>query len=192
MKERSKDVKERKEEVRKEIIRRLRSQDISLREEKSRRIQEKLLSSGDFKSSKTVMSYVSLPHEVDTRYFNEEALRRGKRVAVPYITGDRREIIASELTVGKNLEKGPFGIYIPKDGLARTVPLEEIDLVIVPAIAYDMKNMRLGRGKGYYDRFLAKEELTTSKTVGLAFRFQVVDSLPSNSNDRSVCRVITD
>ena len=186
-------IRKRKEEIRKEIIRRLRDQDPSLREQRSRRIQEELLSSGEFRVSRTVMTYVSLPTEVDTYYFIEEALKRGKRVAVPYIEPQDQTITASELTEIEDLEKGPFGIYQPKEGLAgRKIPLEEIDLIVVPAIAYGTGNMRLGRGKGYFDRFLAREDLSPAKTIGLAFHFQVIDTLPSAPHDRPVLRVITD
>jgi len=185
-------IRERKEEIRKEKIRRLRGQGPSLREERSRKIQEKLLSSEEFRAARTVMTYVSLPTEVDTYYLNEEALKQGKRVAVPYIEPNSQTIIASELTAIKNLEKGPFGIYQPKEGLAGTIPLREIDLVVVPLIAYDKKNMRLGRGKGYYDRFLASKDLSSAKAIGLAFHFQAADSLPSDPHDRPVSRVITD
>lgn len=191
MKERS-ELQRAKEEIRKEIQRRLQDQAPSERAEKSRTIQERLLFGEEFRTSRTVMTYVSLPTEVDTCYFNETALKQGKRVAVPYIDTNNQTIIASELVSMSCLEKGPFGIYQPKDGCAGTISLKEIDLIVVPGIAYDKKNMRLGRGKGYYDRFLASEELSSSKMIGLAFQFQVVNTLPSDVHDRPVYRVITE
>lgn len=185
-------IREQKRERRKEIRRRLRDQGPLLRAERSRMIQEKLLSCDEFRASRTVMTYVSLPTEVDTYYLNEEALKQGKRVAVPYIEPDDPTIIASELTAIECLEEGPYGICQPKSGLDRPIPLKEIDLIVVPAIAFDKSNMRLGRGKGYYDNFLANRDLSGSKTIGLAFHFQVVDHLPSDPHDRPVSRVITD
>ncbi|MFC1549012.1 5-formyltetrahydrofolate cyclo-ligase [Candidatus Omnitrophota bacterium] len=185
-------IKKEKEEIRKEIIGRLRDQSPSLREERSMKIQEKLLESDEFRSSKTVMIYVSLPSEVNTDQLIKEALKQGKRVAAPYIEPDKETIAASALTAIEDLEEGPFGIYQPKEGCARTISLKEIDLVVVPAIAYDKKNMRLGRGKGFYDSFLASEDLCSSKTIGLAFHFQITDALPANDHDRAVDRVITD
>lgn len=185
-------IRKSKEEIRKEITRRLREQDSALREERSRKIQDRLLSSDEFNSSGTVMTYVSLPTEVDTFYFIEEALKRGKRVAAPFIGADRPTIRALELTSIDYLEKGPFGIYQPREDLAREIPLKEIDLVVVPLIAVDRSNMRLGRGKGYYDGFLSREELSSAGSIGLAFHFQVVDSVPSDPHDRPVSRVITD
>jgi len=170
----------------------LRGLEPSIREERSRIIQQKLLSSEEFRASKTVMTYVSLPSEVDTVLLNTEALKRGKRVAVPYVDTDNQTIIAAELISMDRLARGPLGIYQPEDGLARAVALKEIDLVVVPAIAFDKKNMRLGRGKGYYDRFLSCSDLSSAKTIGLAFSTQIVDLLPSDPHDRPVTRVITD
>ncbi|MFH1878236.1 MAG: 5-formyltetrahydrofolate cyclo-ligase [Candidatus Omnitrophota bacterium] len=183
---------ERKEEIRKEINRRLREQDPLIREEKSGKIQKKLLTLHEFQACRTVMLYVSLPAEVDTRGILEEALKQGKRVVVPYIGRDSREITASELKAMEYLEKGPLGIFQPGESFLNKVPLKEIDLIVVPGIAYDKKNMRLGRGKGYYDRFLSNEELLFSDTIGIAFSFQVVDALPVCPHDRPVSMVITD
>ncbi|MBU1894641.1 MAG: 5-formyltetrahydrofolate cyclo-ligase [Candidatus Omnitrophota bacterium] len=186
-----KGMKIRKQEIRKEMIRCLREQESSLREERSLNIQLKLLSSEVFKTSKTVMTYVSLPMEVDTHYLIEQALKQGKRVVVPYIGPHSQTITASEIKSMNNLEKGPLNIFQPKKGEQVTVALTEIDLIIVPAVAYDKKNMRLGRGKGFYDKFLSDPDVSSVKTIGFAFDFQVVDSLPVDSYDRPVTSVIT-
>ncbi|MGB2629802.1 MAG: 5-formyltetrahydrofolate cyclo-ligase [Candidatus Omnitrophota bacterium] len=180
-----------KEEIRKELIRQLREQDPSLRKDRSRKVQDELLSSLEFKESRVVMAYVSLPTEVDTHYFIRKMLERGKKLAVPCINTVSQSIIASELTSIDELVEGPFGIHEPENGPAKAVPLKEIDLIVVPGIAFDRQNMRLGRGKGYFDRFLANEELSSSKTIGLAFSFQIVDALPVDAHDRPVHRVIS-
>ena len=138
------------------------------------------------------MTYVSLPTEVNTDMLNKEAMKQGKRVVVPYLGPDSNIITASELTSIDDMEKGPFGIRQPKKGLAGAIPLKEIDLIVVPAIAYDKKNMRLGRGKGCYDTFLASVDLSSATTIGLAFRFQILNDLPADSHDRPVTRVITE
>ncbi|NQT32555.1 MAG: 5-formyltetrahydrofolate cyclo-ligase [Candidatus Omnitrophica bacterium] len=181
-----------KEAIRKEIIKRLRDQDSTLRQERSLKIQEKLLASEEFKNADTVMTYVSLLTEVSTSYLIEEAMKQGKRILVPYLDLKSDTIIASELSAIEILEKGPFGIEQSKEEHLRKTPLEEIDLIVVPAIAFDKKNMRLGRGKGCYDKFLASEKLETAKTIGLAFNFQLLESLPVDPHDRPVSRVITD
>ena len=186
------DIKNKKEEIRKEIIGILRDQDPHLRVERSRIIQEAFLSSDDFRQSKAIMTYIAMPLEVETTQIIEKALEEGKKVVVPYVDTLDQAIVASELISINDLVEGPFGTRQPKDGPARTVKLEEIDLIAVPGIAFDKDNMRLGRGKGYFDRFLANKELSSAKTIGLAFRFQIVDSLPSDPHDMPVSRVITE
>ena len=181
-----------KEEIRKEILGILRSQDPDLRVERSRRIQEEFLSGDDYKVSKVIMTYVSMPSEVDTSLIIERSLEDGKKVVVPYIDTLHQVIVASELISIDDLVDGPFGIREPKDGPARTIELEEIEVIVIPAIAFDRNNMRLGRGKGYYASFLSGENLSSSKKIGLAFSFQVMDMLPSDPHDVPVTRVITD
>jgi 5-formyltetrahydrofolate cyclo-ligase len=127
---------------------------------------------------------------VDTGFLNRTVLEKGKRLVVPFIDTGNHVIMASELKSIDDLVMGPYGIHVPRVPLK--VSLGEIDLIIVPGVAFDKKNMRLGRGKGYYDRFLAKPELSLAETVGLAFQFQVVDNLPSDPHDKPVSRVMTD
>ena len=185
-------LKNRKGEIRKEINRHLRDQDPSLRAERSAKIQEKLLVSEEYKASRVVMMYVSMPTEVSTEHLIKESLKQGKRVAVPYIGTNDLEITASEIKTIEDLEEGPYGIYQPKEGLKSVIALKDIDLIVVPAIAYDRDNRRLGRGKGYYDRFLSQPDLESAVTIGLAFNFQILDSLPTDPHDIPVARVITD
>lgn len=185
-------VESRKEEIRKEMIRRLRDQSPPERQEKSLLIQKKLLSSGEFMRSKTVLAYVSLPTEVDTAHFITGALEQGKRVGVPYIKTGSASMAVSEIKTNYRLEKGPYGIYQPFEADFEAIPLKEIDLVIVPGLAYDDNNMRLGRGKAYYDSFLSGEDISFAKTIGIAFSFQMVKTLPASPHDRTVDRVITD
>ena len=144
-----------------------------------------------FKKSKLVMFYVSLKDEVNTLTMIDEALKAGKRVAVPVILKEEKRLIAGEIKDRKDdLERQHFGIYQPKEGHVKEVPLEDIDLVIVPGVAFDKHNMRLGRGHGYYDRFLCALSNKT-KTIGLAFDFQVVEHLPKDSHDIPVWKTIT-
>jgi 5-formyltetrahydrofolate cyclo-ligase len=186
------DIRRKKEEIRKEIFSKLREQDPSLWRERSRKVQEKLLSSNEYQNSKVVMAYVSLPTEVDTQEIIKETLERGKKLAVPSIDTVSQTMVATELTSIDDLAEGHFGIKEPKDGPAGAIKPEEIDLIVVPGRAFDKKNMRLGRGKGYYDKFLANKDLSSAKTIGLAFEFQVIDSLPSDPHDVPVYRVITE
>jgi 5-formyltetrahydrofolate cyclo-ligase len=137
------------------------------------------------------MIYVSLLEEVDTIYIIRKALKLGKRVIIPYIQQDNDELEVSEITALESLEKGPYGILQPPWDRIKPVPLQTIELIVVPAIAFDKKNMRLGRGKGYYDRFLSKKAINNAETIGLAFDFQILESLPYDYHDKPVDQVLT-
>jgi len=161
--------------------------------EKSRKsdiIKQKLFDEEIFRKAKVVMFYVSLKEEVDTLPMIDEALKMGKRVCVPVIFKEEMKLIAGEIKDRKSdLEKQHFGIYQPKKDRVREVPLQNIDLVVVPGIAFDRKNVRLGRGHGYYDRFLSGLP-EKAKTIGLAFSFQILENLPKDSHDIPVWKTI--
>jgi 5-formyltetrahydrofolate cyclo-ligase len=158
---------------------------------KSDIIKKKLFNEEEFKKAKVVMFYVSLKDEVNTLAMIDEAVKTGKSVCVPVILKEEKRLIAGEIkNRSEDLERQHFGIYQPKDGNVREIPLENIDLIIVPGVAFDKNNMRLGRGHGYYDKFLCGIPSST-KTIGLAFDFQVVENLPKDSHDIPVWKTIT-
>jgi len=181
----------RKISIRKEILGRLNNQSREDRAKKSDIIKNKLLSSPEYNKARVVMFYVSMDEEVDTHRMIEEALKAGKRVAVPYIEKETDDLIAAELEGLGNLEKGPYGILQPEKKHLKEVPLEKIDLVIVPGVGFDEKNNRLGRGKAYYDKFLGKLSPRTV-TIAVCFGFQLVKNLPIDTHDLPVGKVITD
>jgi len=97
---------------------------------------------------------------------------------------------------GKSVPKqelviGPYGVYQPEVSKDSLVNPEEIDLFIIPGLAFDAKGNRLGRGQGYYDRFLARIPRYIPR-VGVAFRFQMVDDLPCDKHDQPVNRLVCD
>jgi 5-formyltetrahydrofolate cyclo-ligase len=152
---------------------------------------EKVFALVDFKNAKTILFYASFNGEVDTFAMMAKAKEMKKNVVLP-ITLMREEKIIPVLTdnFAKELESGPYGIKQPRYNKEKVLKAKDIDAVIVPAVAFDKKNYRLGRGKGFYDRFLADiSEKTVS--IGLAFDFQVVDDLPHEEHDIRVNHVIT-
>jgi 5-formyltetrahydrofolate cyclo-ligase len=180
-----------KHKIRKEIKEKLNSHSELEKTRKSGIIKNRLFSGEEFKKANVVMFYVSLKDEVDTLDMIDEAVKTGKRVCVPVILKEEKRLIAGEIKDRKaDLESRHFGIYEPRKGHVKEVPLEDIDLVVVPGIAFDKKGVRLGRGHGYYDRFLCGLPDRT-KTIGLAFDFQVVEHLPKDSHDIPVCKTIT-
>lgn len=185
------DLKIRKQTIRKEILSKLKLQKKQERINKSRRIQKKLFNLPEFRQAKIIMFYLSSEFEVDTLNMIKKAIKLDKKIAVPVISSDKADMVVSLVSgVTSELEVGPYGIKQPKARYLKPIPPEQLDLAVVPGVAFDDKGMRLGRGKGCYDRFLeAKSDET--HTLGLAFTFQIVKNLPYNRHDHPVEQVIS-
>src|SRR3989338_2272239 len=135
-----------KHRIRSQIKGLIKSYSALAKSEKSDIIKRKLFNEEEFKKAECVMFYVSLKDEVDTLSMIDGALEMGKRVCVPVILKEEERLIASEIKDRENeLECQHFGICQPKKGSLREVPLEDIGLVIVPGVAFDKSNLRLGR-----------------------------------------------
>lgn len=181
-----------KEVLRKKMMKKIRSQKPFERRRKSRVIQRKIFSQKEFLGSRCVMLYVSKgTGEVDTGPIIKKALRMKKRVILP-VTPVREKTIRPVCLKGlkHGLRKGLYGIFEPKGSGSRKVRISDIDLVIVPGVAFDRQNNRLGRGQGYYDRFLKSLPKDTPK-IGLGFRFQLFKKIPAAKHDFSLTKVIT-
>jgi len=133
------------------------------------------------------MFYIALPGEVDTEEMICEAKQRGKIVTVPVCQKNRALMRPCILDAHGRLKKGPYGV--PEPTQERFFPLEGLDLVVVPGLAFDKKGNRLGRGKGYYDRFLRRLPHATP-SIGLAFDSQLLSAVPTASHDVSIHRII--
>ncbi|PKP39159.1 MAG: 5-formyltetrahydrofolate cyclo-ligase [Bacteroidetes bacterium HGW-Bacteroidetes-15] len=137
----------------------------------------------EFKSAKTILAYWSLPDEVQTHDFVMKWYRE-KQILLPIVAGEMLEI--REFSGMECMEPGSsFGILEPKKGKA--VNNINIDLVIVPGVAFDLQGNRLGRGKGYYDKLLKNKD---TYKVGVCFDFQLVDKVPVDSFDISMNIVV--
>ncbi len=161
------------------------------RKNKSLKAVSNLKSLDEFSRAKCVMVYVSKKDEVDTIGLITDMLKSGKRVAVPFVDEERMELIPCEISNLEELAVGTFGVMEPDPGNLRIVNTEEIDVVVVPGMAFDRNCNRLGRGKGYFDRFL-KRLNGGKKVIGLAFSEQVFDSIPVEENDAKVDIVVTE
>lgn len=182
------DVRLTKQHLRSKILLKLKSQKEENRDRKSRLVQEKLLRTKVFKKAKAVMFYIGLGKEVDTADMIKAARLLGKIVTVPVCMKDKMMIEPHVLEDGAGFKVGPYGIREPAK--ASPVHLKDLDLVIVPGLAFDKKGRRLGRGKGYYDRFLSRLPAGAA-TVGLAFDFQILPSIPVQAHDVRVDKVLS-
>ena len=148
----------------------------------SERILQRLSEHPRFLLATKVMLYASLPDEVQTLEFIE-IWRHQKTLILPTVVGD--DIIPVELAENVAFAEGDFHIPEPQNHPYTG----EFDLIVVPGMAFDTNGHRLGRGRGYYDRFLAQHPHVY--TIGLCFDFQLLPDIPFEPHDRIINEIIT-
>ncbi len=173
-----------KQKLRKEVSKRVAQLTYKERLSVAEKISELISAIKQFIKAKVIMVYLAKEDEVDTTGIIQQAQKQGKTVVVPVI--EKGEILPCRLE--GELRVGSFGIKEPRD--RKLVGIEEIDMVIVPGRAFDHQGVRLGRGGGYYDRFLSKLPQHTYK-VGICFSCQVFDYVPSGPSDVKVDLVVS-
>lgn len=138
----------------------------------------------------TIMFFVTFGSEIDTLPMIREALAQGKRVAVPRADRSRRELVPCQVDdPDHDLAPGAYGIREPR-AHCPPVPLDEIEVVIVPAAVWGEDGYRTGYGAGYYDRFLARAPAAVR--IGLGLEVQVVPRVPREAHDVPVDILVTD
>ena len=178
--------------LRKRILALRRSQSPQVIARKSDEVKRKLLRTAQFCEARTIFFYLALADEVQTEKLIDHSLKLGKRVAVPLIESHNNQILISKLKDPKReLEPGRLGILQPKKNFYRPLTTEELELVIVPGVAFDKRGSRLGFGKGFYDRFL-KRVPDKTKSIALAFELQLVDDIRPQPHDAPVDYIITE
>lgn len=157
---------------------------------KSRAACAALVSLPEFRDAGAVMLFLSMPDEIDTTTALLAAWESDKTVLVPRVAASRRYMIPVECrSLDDRMAAGTYGIREPEN--TQPWPREEIDLVVVPGLAFDRAGNRLGRGGGYYDRFLGLHAPRTV-TCGLSFAEQLIAEVPVDDHDRAVEILVTD
>lgn len=136
----------------------------------------------------TVALYLPLPGELDTLPIFEALAARGFRCAFPRVERGHPRLRFFPLSPGEPVERGPLGV--PQPPARDEIPLEAIDLFLVPGQAFDRRGGRLGRGKGYYDATLAAA--ARAERIGLGFREQLVQVVPMFAHDAPMDWIVTD
>ncbi|HEX9375353.1 MAG TPA: 5-formyltetrahydrofolate cyclo-ligase [Actinomycetota bacterium] len=157
------------------------------RERMSDEVTRNVLALPAVENATTVVAFSSFGSEVDTRPIIERLERDGRRVALPRVEG--RIIVAVAYRSGDVVKPSSFGALEPAGG--EKVAPEEIDVVIVPGLAFDRSGHRVGYGRGFYDRFLGALR-PDALTVGICFSLQLVDEVPHGRGDRPVDLVVTE
>ncbi len=176
-----------KAELRKNALGILRGMDQSAYSHASQMIGDRLLGIAD--DAHCIMAYWPLPSEPDISAALDELLNQEKCLCLPWVEGNAiKPLLVSDLT---GLIKSNLGVYTPDPAKAEELPSEKLDLVIVPGLAFTASCERLGRGGGYYDRFLSGLASKTAK-VAVAFDVQLTDSIPTEIHDASVHSIVTE
>ncbi len=144
----------------------------------------------EYQRAHVLMLFLSTPYEVDTRQLALQAWADNKTVLAPRVAWDQRRMLPVEIqSLASGVEDGFMGIREPVEGMP--VPVPDIDLVVVPGLGFDEHGNRLGRGRGFYDRFLSHPDFH-GVSCALALENQVVEAIPVGATDVGVDMLVTD
>lgn len=153
-----------------------------------RRAQQHGLALAEFAAARTVALYAPIRNEVATGMLHDAALAAGKRVVFPAMVADL--LVFRVVRVPEDLVCSRFGICEPLPGCPVIAP-EEIDLFFIPGVAFDSAGLRVGYGKGFYDKTLHRLE-GQGRLVGLCYDFQLVEPISGAPHDVQMDMVVTD
>ncbi len=163
------------------------------KDEVSQTIVDRFMQLPEYQQARTVMFYVDVRTEVRTRQALPAAIASGKRIVIPYCEDGELELFHLESM--DELELGMYRILEPKAELrgipAKKTPVEELDLVMVPGVAFDRRGGRTGHGKGYYDKLL-EHALSKTPLIALAFECQLFPEIPMQDHDIFMDKVVTE
>ena len=153
-------------------------------------IEKKLKDNKIYKNSKNIFIYLGFGSEINTIKYVEDFLNEGKKIIIPYTDMKNKVMYGIEINTLDGLEKNKFGILEPTD-ISEIFNKEDIDLIIMPGVAFDRSGNRIGYGGGYYDKFLCGMS-SDIPTIALAYDIQILEEVPSEKHDIKVDMVITE
>lgn len=175
-----------KNTLRKEFLAKRKALPDNLKIKYSKTICGYIMNMPQFKSAKTIAVYSAIGSEVD---LSSLVFESDKKVLLP-VCMEGNTLVFKTVGDDTTLEKGSFGILEPKENQATTPP-DEIDLLLVPGVAFDKTGGRIGYGKGYYDRILPFVS-TECETVGVAYSLQLADKIETEPHDVKVGLIVTE
>ena len=159
----------------------------------SQKICETFAALPEFAAAKTVMVYIDVRTEVRTRHYLPALLNSGKRIVVPYCVDKELELFL--LDDMDELAIGMYKILEPKTELRelaeKRVDVKELDLIMVPGVAFDRRGARMGHGFGYYDKLL-EHARADAPLVALAFECQLFPDIPTQAHDVFMDKIVTE
>jgi 5-formyltetrahydrofolate cyclo-ligase len=186
------EIVDKKREIREDMIKMMDAMPDTQRAKKTKAIEDRLFGFANFLEANISLLYMNGSHEVATENIIKKAMAFSKIIVLPAFDMEKFEMRLLKVdNLAKNLKPGPKGVLEPDDKLCKAVPIDCIDIAIVPGIAFDEKGARIGTGTGFYDRLIPELPITTRK-VALAFEDQILQQIPMESHDRFVDIIVTD
>ena len=159
----------------------------------SQAITDRVMQLQEYQQANCIMWYVDVRDEARTRHALPAALESGKSIVIPYCVDGELELF--HLEAMEELETGMYKILEPRADLreveAKNVDVKDLDLILVPGVAFDARGGRTGHGKGYYDKLLENAKADTP-LISLAFECQMFDEIPMQSHDIFMDKVVTE
>ena len=179
-----------KKALRAQLRQRLQQLDAQDIHDRSQAAAQQLCQCKVFAKAQAVMLFLPMPHEVDAQPVAIRAWQMGKTVTVPLVSYEQKHMLPVEIrSLNEPMSTDRYGVRSPANG--QPLPIDMIDLVVVPGLAFDREGHRVGRGGGFYDRFLA-QPVFKGVTCGLCFDDQLLQEVPVVSHDVPLHMLVTD
>ncbi len=186
------EIKEKKYEIRHQVAQQMDALTDDELSEKNQQIQDRLFNFANFLEAKIVLLYLNGKLEVTSRQLIKKSYALNKIVVLPMVSDNPSKITLFKVdNLDADLTVNAAGNPTPDPSRCQRVPIDRIDIALIPGVAFDEKGGRVGMGDGFYDRLIPKLPVTTRK-VALAFDDQVLLQVPMESHDRHVDIIITE
>ncbi|NLE29752.1 MAG: 5-formyltetrahydrofolate cyclo-ligase [Phycisphaerae bacterium] len=183
------DLKNEKLRVRKELRQQLRDLPTEQRDQWSRQITDRLLALPEYQHAQTIMAFFSFSTEYDTAPLIRHALSEKKAICAPRVDWSTWRMSPVLVSDPDQFTKDDRGLMEPTGD--RIADLETIDLIIIPGLAFDLTGRRLGRGAGFYDRFLSQIQLRHAIRLAPIFDLQLIPTVPADQHDQLIDIILT-
>jgi len=186
------EIQEKKRQIRDEIAKIIGELSESEIKKKTKQIHDRLFEFANFMEAKIPLLYVSSGSEVNTWDIIKRAYRYSKVVVLPLFGKEKYNVKMMKIdNIETDMIPGPKNISEPNPEKCQVVPMNCIDIALIPSVALDEKGGRIGSGDGYYDRLIPKLPITARK-VALAMEYQIIQQVPMTSHDKYVDIIITE
>lgn len=188
------DISNKKKQIRKDILEVRRSMDIDKKDTYDTLIEKSFFESSFYKEAKNIFIYISYDSEINTKRIINRAINERKNIYVPRTEFDTKLMNAVKINDFSNLVESRYGILEPKKEEPFIDP-NELDLIVVPGVAFDKNGGRIGYGAGYYDRYFKRiNEKNKARITKLAliYDFQLIDEVPTDEEDVLIDAVLTE